>query len=158
MKIEISSRAVQGLVFLTRALLYVASWLAREQVGGRGFVWGGGHFAKQQEVERLPYLSQLSVLSPSDILFNAAPPRFVSHTLSLPCSRFFQLPSLFFECRAGGQKKKEGHAALTCDLADPFSLQTKRPILLVPNNKEIVGQFFRSAKQITQPSRYSIHN
>lgn len=97
---------------------------------GVGGLFGGGHFAKQQEVERLLYLSQLSVLSPSDVLFNAAPPRFVSHTLSLPCSRFFQLPSLFFECRWGGaQKKKEGHAALTCDLADPFSLQTKRPIL-----------------------------
>lgn len=54
------------------------------------------------------------------------------------------LPSLFFDCRRWGvsegggviceegackKKKKEGHAALTCDLADPLSLQTKRPIL-----------------------------
>lgn len=72
-------------MFLTRALLYVASWLARERVGGGGGGWGGfgGHFAKQQEVERLPYLSQLSVLSPSDVLFNAAPPSFcLSHAIS----------------------------------------------------------------------------
>lgn len=117
------------LVLVARALLYVASWLARE---------GGVDFAKQQEVEGLPYLSQLSVLSPSDVLFNITPPTppptllCLSHTISLaPVSS--NSPHYSLSVGVVGErakkKKKEGHAALTCDLADPFSLQTKRPIL-----------------------------
>lgn len=74
MEIEKFVACSAELVLVARALLYVASWLARE-------AGVGGDLAKQQEVERLPYFSQLSVLSPTDVLFNTLP--FVSHTLSL---------------------------------------------------------------------------
>lgn len=78
------------------------------------------------------------------MFYSTSPSCIVSHTLSLSCSHFFPLLSLFFECRlwVGGEQGRQSRAALTCDLADPFLFKPR-------------VQFHRNTKQIAQTSQYA---
>lgn len=94
----------------------------------------------------LPYPSWLSIFPPGYVLFNTPLLYCLSHGVSLLCPFLSTaLIILWVSALLEGRAAEKGHAALTCDLADPFLFKPK-------------VQFYRSTKQITQPSRYSIHN